>query len=145
MIEAVRRNDPLRCRICPSTVERQSRQQVSCSTRMSQTHMDGELTRLMHLKENRTTPMAATGRTPINKQAKTMFCNGQNSSRAFYCNGPLNLLGGGSWRWPGTVGLDSETLTKIGRREVGGELVYAVSQRGRADGGDRGSRRSAKG
>ena len=33
MIEAVRRNDPVRCPVCPRTVERQSRQQVYCSPR----------------------------------------------------------------------------------------------------------------
>ena len=36
---------------------------------------------------------------------------------------PLNLLGGGSWRWPGTGRLDSETLEKIRHCEVGVELV----------------------
>jgi hypothetical protein len=33
MIEAVRRNDPVRCPVCPRTVERRSRQQVYCSPR----------------------------------------------------------------------------------------------------------------
>jgi hypothetical protein len=43
-------------------------------------------------------------------------------SSLFY-NGPLNLLGGGSFRWPKEGHLDGKTLTKIRHSEVGGELL----------------------
>ena len=45
------------------------------------------------------------------------------SQSSLFCNGPLNLLGGGSWRWSDTGRLDSKTLEKIRHCEVGGELV----------------------
>ena len=38
-------------------------------------------------------------------------------------NGPLNLLGGGSWCWPCALPLDRKTLEKIRHSEVGGELM----------------------
>jgi hypothetical protein len=37
-------------------------------------------------------------------------------------NGPINLLGGGSWKWPGAGQLDVATISKIRHREVGGEF-----------------------
>ena len=36
-----------------------------------------------------------------------------------YTNAPLNILGGGSFRWPGTPRLDARTLENIRRCEVG--------------------------
>jgi hypothetical protein len=42
---------------------------------------------------------------------------------SLFCNGPLNLLGGGSWKWPGAGQLDGKTLAKIRRSEVGGEWM----------------------
>jgi hypothetical protein len=35
-------------------------------------------------------------------------------------NGPLNLLGGGSWHWPAVGVLDGKTLSKIRHSEIGG-------------------------
>ena len=45
MIEAVRRNDPVRCPVCPRTVERRSRQQVYCSPRCRKRAGRGRTTR----------------------------------------------------------------------------------------------------
>jgi hypothetical protein len=44
---------------------------------------------------------------------------------SLFCNGPLNLLGGGSWRWPKAGVLDGKTLAKIRHSEVGGEVLAA--------------------
>jgi hypothetical protein len=46
----------------------------------------------------------------------------KTGSSLFY-KGPLNLLGGGSFRWPEAGHLDGKTLTKIRHSEVGGELL----------------------
>jgi hypothetical protein len=32
---------------------------------------------------------------------------------------PVNLLGGGQWRWPNSTRLDAQTLAKILRTEIG--------------------------
>jgi hypothetical protein len=45
------------------------------------------------------------------------------SGSSLFCNGPLNLLGGGSWKWPGAGHLDSKTLAKIRHSEIGGKLM----------------------
>jgi len=36
---------------------------------------------------------------------------------------PLNLLGGGSWRWPNSSRIDAKTLDKVRWCEVGGERI----------------------
>jgi hypothetical protein len=36
-----------------------------------------------------------------------------------YANAPLNILGGGSFRWPNTPKLDRCTLENIRRSEIG--------------------------
>lgn len=37
-----------------------------------------------------------------------------------FANAPLNILGGGSWRWPNTPHLGADTLEKIRSREIAG-------------------------
>jgi hypothetical protein len=37
-----------------------------------------------------------------------------------FANAPLNILGGGSWRWPNTPHLGANTLEKIRSREIAG-------------------------
>jgi hypothetical protein len=37
--------------------------------------------------------------------------------------GPLNVLGGGSWRWPNSPSIDAKTRVKITWSEVGGTCV----------------------
>jgi hypothetical protein len=41
------------------------------------------------------------------------------SESSLFANGPLNILGGGSWRWPEAGSLDAKTLTKITHSEIG--------------------------
>src|SRR5262249_8781684 len=50
----------------------------------------------------------------------------KTGSSLFY-NGPLNLLGGGSWRWPNAGKIDAKTFAKIRWCEIGGELLVALS------------------
>lgn len=43
----------------------------------------------------------------------------QRRPTSLFANAPLNILGGGSWRWPNTPRLDADTLEKIRVREIG--------------------------
>jgi hypothetical protein len=45
------------------------------------------------------------------------------SGSSLFCNGPLDLLGGGSWHWPKAGSLDGRTLTKIMHSEIGDEVM----------------------
>jgi hypothetical protein len=47
----------------------------------------------------------------------------QKSQRTGFGKAPLNLLGGGSWYWPGTPTLDAVVREKIRRTEIEGRLV----------------------
>jgi hypothetical protein len=44
----------------------------------------------------------------------------QRRPTTLFANAPLNILGGGSWRWPNTPHLDADTLEKIRSREIAG-------------------------
>jgi len=57
-------------------------------------------------------------RTPQKLQAKTIIWAKIGSS--LFANAPLNILGGGSWRWPNTPRIDANTREKVIRAEVGG-------------------------
>lgn len=117
----VRRNDPVRCPVCPRTVERQSRQQVYCSRKC------------MRKGNNARKPADAfkparhggTGaiRNPHKSASENNVLQRPQTRSSLFCNGPLNIVGGGSWRWPGAGSLGSKTLEKIRHCEVGGELV----------------------
>jgi hypothetical protein len=41
------------------------------------------------------------------------------SESTIYLNAPLDILGGGSFRWPGTPALERRTLENIRRSEIG--------------------------
>jgi hypothetical protein len=44
----------------------------------------------------------------------------QKRPTTLFANAPLNIVGGGSWRWPNTPHLDANTLEKIRIREIAG-------------------------
>jgi endogenous inhibitor of DNA gyrase (YacG/DUF329 family) len=52
-----------------------------------------------------------------NSAEQSIACSGQNRGRAF----PVDLVGGGSFRWPGS-GLDPELVRKILAVELAGPL-----------------------
>ena len=62
----------------------------------------------------------------ISLRGKPNDFNGAKNAKtgsSLFANGPLNLLGGGSWRWPEAAQLDGKTLVKIRHSEIGGDLI----------------------
>ena len=113
------RNARVRCPMCERVVARRSRQQRYCSPKCMRAanyarkagsgQLLGQDTALIpdlhkSLSKNNSLQAAKTG-------------------SSLFFNGPLNLLGGGSWRWPEAGVLDGKTLTKIRHSEVGGEVL----------------------
>jgi hypothetical protein len=113
-----RRDSPVTCTACGRKVARKSRQQRFCSDRC----------RDYARREN-------NARTAIKnpvvghdspKPTKPLFFSNKNNELQWVKSEssiPLNLLGG--YRWPGAQKLDSDTLERIRRREIG-VLVEAV-------------------
>jgi hypothetical protein len=71
--------------------------------------------------------------TPHKSANKNNDLQPSKSASSLFGNAPLNLLGGGPWRWPDAVHPDSKTVANIIHREVGGRRIEA--QLGRLDGG----------
>lgn len=123
-MRAANRKIAVRCPICDRVVERQSRQQVYCSPKcMRKSNYarkagSGEL--LGHDTALVPNPHKSSNENNVLQWPKT--------GPSLFCNGPLNLLGGGSWRWPAVGQLDSKTLAKIRWSEVGGELLLTPDE-----------------
>jgi hypothetical protein len=105
----------LKCPVCDRTVDRQSRQQNYCSTRCRKRAWREKIPGLTHDSGRGTNPHKSASENNVLQWPKT--------GSSLSANGPLNLLGGGSWRWPGAGHLDAKTMSKIRRCEVGGELM----------------------
>ena len=60
-------------------------------------------------------PLRNAENTPIN----SMACKGKKRGRAF----PVNLLGGGAFKWPGAATVDSELRRRIVETELGITVV----------------------
>jgi hypothetical protein len=118
----VRRNDPVRCPVCPRTVERRSRQQVYCSTRCRK-RAGRRKPRADAIKIPPRYPYSGHGTNHHNFSSENNVLQEPKTGSSLFCNGPLNLLGGGSWKWPGAGHLDGKTLAKIRHSEVGGDLM----------------------
>jgi hypothetical protein len=56
-----------------------------------------------------------------------VLLSGKTGSTLF-CNGPLNLLGGGSWKWPKAGRLDDKMLANIRWSEIGGDVVPPMGE-----------------
>ena len=124
MIATARRDVPVRCPICERSVERQSRQQVYCSRRCM---------RQANYARNAgfgLLPGQDTALVPKHHKSPSKD-NGSQSGKtqsSLSCNAPLNLLGGGSWKWPNAGRLDRKTLANILWSEVGGDVVPPVGK-----------------
>jgi len=66
---------------------------------------------------------AALVLTPHKSSNENNILQWPKSGLSLSANGPINVLGGGSWKWPGAGQLDSKTLAKIRWCEVGGDLM----------------------
>jgi hypothetical protein len=119
MIASARRDAPVRCPICERKTERRSRQQVYCSRRCMRRAnyarkagrglLSGQGTALVP------TPPKSVSKNNSSQPAKT--------GSSLFCDAPLNLLGGGSWKWPRAGRLDRKTFANICWSEIGGDLV----------------------
>jgi hypothetical protein len=112
------RNAPVTCACCGRKVKRQMRGQRYCSKRCRQRASREKLAADEPKKSARypysgdaTTPQKSVSDIKALQAAKTRL-----SSRA---TGPLNILGGGSFRWPNTPALDAKLREAILYREIG--------------------------
>jgi hypothetical protein len=112
---AVSRDAQVRCPVCDRTVERKSRQQAYCSTRC----------RMKAFRDKTPVTPGCTGgvTNPPKSSNENNVLQWPKTGSSLSVNGPINLLGGGSRRWPGAGQLDGKTLSKIRHCEVGGELM----------------------
>jgi endogenous inhibitor of DNA gyrase (YacG/DUF329 family) len=110
------------CPVCDRTVDRQSRQQKFCSTRCRMKAWRKE-TPAGELKNEPRYPCSGSVTNPHKSSNENNILQWPKSGSSISCKGPINLLGGGSWKWPDAGQLDSETLAKIRWCEVGGELI----------------------
>jgi endogenous inhibitor of DNA gyrase (YacG/DUF329 family) len=114
-------NRLLKCPICERIVDRQARQQVFCSTRCRKRAARERTAGALKIAGRY--PHSGRGTNPHKSASKNNNLQWPKPGSSLFGNGPLNILGGGSWRWPGAGHLDGKTLAKIRHREVGGELV----------------------
>ena len=106
-----------KCRVCERVVERKSRQQNFCSTRcrMKASRASGAS------KTEARYPYSGSVTDPPKFDNKNNILQWPKTGSSLSANGPINLLGGGSWKWPERGQLGSKTLAKIQWCEVGGE------------------------
>jgi hypothetical protein len=109
----------LKCPVCERIVDRKSRQQIFCSTRCRNRAHKTPWT----LKTPVRYPRSGEGMDPPKFDNKNNILQWPKTGSSLSANGPINLLGGGSWKWAGAGQLDGTTLAKIRRSEVGGELM----------------------
>jgi len=111
----------LTCPVCDRTVERKSRTQNYCSAKCMR---KGNYTRKVDSGELLGGDTALIP-TPRKSSHENNVLQWPQTGSSLSANGPINLLGGGSWRWPGAGHLDAKTISKIRLCEVGGELMEA--------------------
>jgi hypothetical protein len=111
-----RRDAPVKCAACGRTVKRKSRQQRYCSDRCRD-YARRENNARTAIKNPVVGPDTRQPTNPLFLSNKNNSLQGAKSGS----NIPLNILGG--YRWLGNVAIDSETLRKIIRAEIGGTLL----------------------
>jgi hypothetical protein len=82
-------------------------------------------------REKTPTPTGYSGSVtnPPKSVSKNNSVQAAKTGSSLFCNGPLNLLGGGSWKWPARGYLDRNTLAKIQHSEIGSEVLQAPETR----------------
>jgi hypothetical protein len=116
---AVHRTAPVCCPVCNKTVERRSRQQRYCSSQC--------MRRANYARKAGSGELwghdGARVRNPHKSESKNNSLQRPKTGSSISCDGPINILGGCSFRWSGAVRLDSKTLARIIWSEIGGEVV----------------------
>jgi hypothetical protein len=112
-----RRDSPVTCSACGKRVARRGRSQIYCSRRCRQREywdrrvLAGISAIVTHDTGHSTTPRKSTSKTKDLQRTKSQQSDSFST--------PVNVLGGGQWRWPNSTRLDAQTLAKILRAEIG--------------------------
>jgi hypothetical protein len=123
------RDSPVACRTCGKRVSRKGRSQIYCSRRCRQrAYWDRRVLAatagiVTHDSGHSTTPRKSINNINGLQRAKS------RSSDLF--GTPVNLLGGGQWRWPNSTRLDARTLATILRAEIEPRLSAHANGSGR--------------
>jgi hypothetical protein len=123
-----RRDSPVTCHACGKRVSRRGRSQIYCSRRCRQRAywdrraLAGISAIVTHDTGHSTTPRKSLSK--INGLPKPKSRAGGSFST------PVNLLGGGQWRWPNSKRLDARTLANILRAEIGSALPRTLKKKG---------------
>lgn len=104
-----------KCAACGKTTERKMRGQRFCSRRCRQRANYADKV----ARGDFSTPYTGLPTTPHKSTSKINALHVAKTRPSPYANAPLNILGGGSFRWPGTKRLDARTLENIRRSEIG--------------------------
>jgi hypothetical protein len=104
-----------KCAACGKTTECKMRGQRFCSRRCRQRANYADKV----ARGDFSTPNTALPTTPHKSASNIKELQGATMGSSPYSNAPLNILGGGSFRWPNTPKLDRRTLENIERSEVG--------------------------
>jgi hypothetical protein len=116
--QVLRRDDPVACPICGRVVRRKARQQTFCSARCRKRAQYARDVAEGRFNEPRY-PRSGNGTKPTKNASDINNLQCQKSRPTKFANSPLNLLGGGSWRWPDTLRLDPAKHRAILEAEIG--------------------------
>lgn len=113
------RDAPVICLGCRKRVRRKGRTQKYCSRRCRQRAYWGRraLAKISAVVTHHDTRHFTT---PQKSSSKVNELGRQKSQRTGFGKAPLNLLGGGSWSWPGAPKLDPVVRQKIISAEIVG-------------------------
>ena len=116
--QATRRDAPVVCPTCGRRAERKMRGQRYCSARCR--NRGRKRSRKKFLGTDTRAPA-----TPHKSPSKNNVLQTSKKRSSLFANAPLNILGGGSWRWRNTPQIDCETSARIVRAEIGSLVVSA--------------------
>jgi hypothetical protein len=117
-LRVARRDAPVSCPVCGRIAPRRSRQQLYCSSGCRKRASREKLT-VRALKNSTGYHYSGRETAPHKSASKFNVLQGAKSGPSLFANAPLNILGGGSWRWPGTPQMDAKTWAKVIHSEIG--------------------------
>ena len=108
-----------RCLVCEGEMVRRSENQLICGKRRCRNGLEAS--------QNRTGYLGPSGVISplINPHKMGTETMPRERPTSLFANAPLNILGGGSFRWPNTPRLEPGLLEKIRTREVGPHQINA--------------------
>jgi hypothetical protein len=109
------RNARVTCAHCGRKVDRQMRGQRYCSKHCRQKGNYAEKV----ARGDFSTPYTAPPTTPRKSARNINALQGAKTRSSTFANPPLNIVGGGSFRWPNTPALDAKTREAIRLCEIG--------------------------